>query len=110
VEESVEHFFEDVRARQWVEAKLKAVETVAATRKALAECADELDAAYRSQVESTLAAIETILAAEDPSSQIGDAKKLKEANAALDEATMPLADLLMDKAMEAMLRKKGLVQ
>jgi len=109
VEESVEHFFEDVRARQWVEAKLKAVETVAATKKGLAECGDELDAAYRSQVESALATIEAVLAAEDPATQIGDSKRLKEVNTALDEATKPLADLLMDKAMEAMLRKKGLV-
>jgi molecular chaperone DnaK len=110
VEESVEHFFDDIRARQWVEAKLKAVETVAATTKGLGECAGELDAAYRTQVESALVVVEAILAAEDSSTQIGDAKKLKEANAALDEATKPLADLLMDKAMEAMLRKKGLLQ
>jgi molecular chaperone DnaK len=110
VEESVEHFFEDVRARQWVEAKLKAVETVAATKKGLAECAEELEAACRSQVESALAAVEAVLAAEDSSTQIGDAKRLKEANAALDEATQPLAEVLMDKAMEAMLRRKGLVQ
>jgi len=110
VEESVEHFFDDVRARQWVEAKLKAVETVAAAKKGLGECTGELDAAYHTQVESALAVVEAILAAEDSSTLMGDAKKLKEANAALDEATKPLADLLMDKAMEAMLRKKGLLQ
>ena len=110
VEESVEHFLEDVRARQWVEARLKAVETVAATKKGLAECAGELDPANQSQVESALVVVESVLAAEDPVTQIGDPRKLKEANAALDEATKPLADLLMDKAMEAMLRKKGLVQ
>ena len=110
VEESVEHFFDDVRARQWVEAKLKAVETIAATKKGLAECAGELDGACRSQVESALAVIEAVLAAEDASTQIGDPGKLKDANVALDDATKPLADLLMDKAMEAMLRKKGLLQ
>ena len=35
---------------------------------------------------------------------------LKFAGPSLDEATKPLADLLMDKAMEAMLRKRGVIQ
>ena len=109
VEESVEHFFDDTRARQWVEAKLKANETVAATKSALAECAAELDAGYQAQVEQALAVVEALLAAEDPQSQTGDPNKLKAATAALDEATKPLADLLMDKAMDAMLRKRGLI-
>ena len=30
--------------------------------------------------------------------------------AALDEITKPLAELLMDRAMEALLRKRGLLQ
>jgi len=30
--------------------------------------------------------------------------------AALDEITKPLADSLMDKAMEAMLRRRGVIQ
>ena len=37
-------------------------------------------------------------------------KVLQAACAALDEVTKPLAELLMDKAMEAMLRKKGLIE
>ena len=44
VEESVEHFFDDTRARQWVEAKLKAQETCTATRNALTECAERTGA------------------------------------------------------------------
>lgn len=110
VEESVEHFFDDVRARQWVEAKLKATETVSATMSALAECAAEIDADYRNQVEAALAAVESLIAAEDPQTQIGDPAKLKTATATLDEVTKPLADVLMDKAMDAMLRKRGLIQ
>jgi molecular chaperone DnaK len=109
VEESVEHFFDDTRARQWIEAKLKATETVAATRSGLAECAGELDPACRQEVESALAAVEAVLAAEDSQSQTGDPVRLKAANAALDEATKPLADLLMDKAMDAMLRQRGMI-
>jgi hypothetical protein len=40
----------------------------------------------------------------------GDLKKLQSAVAGLDETTKPLAELLMDKAMEAVLRKRGLIQ
>ncbi|PYM14307.1 MAG: molecular chaperone DnaK, partial [Verrucomicrobia bacterium] len=54
VEESVEHAFEDLRARQWIEARVRAQETIAATRKALVECAGEIDADYRAEVMSAL--------------------------------------------------------
>src|SRR5262249_36179291 len=36
-------------------------------------------------------------------------QKLKNEHAILDEATKPLAELMMDKAMEAMLQKRGLI-
>jgi molecular chaperone DnaK len=109
VEESVEHFYEDVRARQWIEAKMKATETLAATKTALAECAAGLEPSYKQSVEQALAAVEAILSAEDPKSQTGDPARLKAAIDILDEATKPLADLLMDKAMDAMLRQRGLI-
>ncbi|MEY2408132.1 MAG: molecular chaperone DnaK [Verrucomicrobiota bacterium] len=109
VEESVEHFFDDIRARQWIEAKVKASDTLAATRKALAECGPELDPKGLAQVEQAVAQVETVLAGEDPASQIGDPNQLKAASTALDDATKPLAELLMDKAMDAMLKKRGLI-
>jgi len=109
VEESIEHAFDDLRARQWIEAKIRAGETLAATRKGLAECGAELSAECRQQVEAALETVEAVLAAEDPKTKVGDPAKLKAANGALDEATKPLADLMMDKAMETMLRKKGLI-
>src|SRR6266542_3924728 len=109
VEESVEHFFEDSRARQWIEAQLKAGETVAATKKGLAECAAELDPVCREQINQALAAVEAILEAEDPKTQTGHPERLKAATAALDQATRPLADLLMDRAMEALLRQRGVL-
>jgi molecular chaperone DnaK len=110
VEESVQHAFEDLRARQWIEAKLRAIETVAAARKGLAECGAELEAACRETVGSRLRAVEEVLAAEDQASQSGDVDRLKAALGALDDASKPLAELLMDKAMEAMLRKRGIIQ
>src|SRR5581483_5293936 len=62
VEESVEHAFDDLKARRWIEARLKAAETIKATRNGLAECATELDPAYQQQVEAVLAGIEAVLA------------------------------------------------
>jgi len=109
VEESVEHAFEDLAARRWIEAKLKANELVAATRKGLADCAGELDSAYAAKVESAIQAAETTLAKEDPHTKTGNTKQLQADCAALDEATKPLAELLMDKVTEALLRKRGLV-
>src|SRR2546421_1964430 len=110
VEESVEHAFEDMKARQWIEAKLRAQETLAATRKGLGDCGDQIDAACRSQIEAALAAVEAALATEDPETKVGHPAQLKAASAALDEVTQPLADLMMDKAVEAMLRKRGVVR
>ncbi len=109
VEESVEHAFEDLGARRWIEAKLKATELIAATRKGLADCAAELDADYKKRVEGALGNVETRLATEHPETKTGDPKQLEAACAALDEATRPLADLLMDRAMEALLRKRGAI-
>jgi hypothetical protein len=60
-------------------------------------------------LESALKTVEAALAEENSGSGIGDTKALQAAIAALDEVTRPLADLLMDRAMEALLRKRGLV-
>ncbi len=109
VEESVEHAFDDLAARRWIEAKLKANETLAATRKAIADFGGEMEADYREKIEQAAREVEAALATENAGGA-GDLKKLLASVAALDEATKPLADLLMDKAMEAMLRKRGLIQ
>jgi len=110
VEESVEHAFDDLRARQWIEAKLRAQETVAATRKGLVECAGEIDDAWKARIENALRAVGDLMESKDPASESGDAAKLKAALDALDEVTRPLADLLMDRAMAALLRKRGLLK
>jgi len=110
VEESVAHAFEDLAARRWIEAKLRAKETLAATRKALADCAHEIEADYRAEIEAAAHAVERVLAAENPATGAGDVNRLQTALAALDEITRPLADSLMDRAMEAALRKRGAIQ
>jgi molecular chaperone DnaK len=108
VEESVEHAFEDLAARRWIEAKLKAEQLLAATRKGLRDCVGELEPDYRENVETALAQVEAVLKDENKDA-CGDTKKLQAACASLDEVTKPMADLLMDKAMEAMLRKRGVI-
>jgi molecular chaperone DnaK len=109
VEESVEHAFEDLAARRWIEAKLKANETLAATRKAIADFGSEIEPDYCNKIEAAAREVEGALATEN-SVGAGDLKTLQSAVATLDEVTKPLADALMDKAMEAALRKRGAIQ
>jgi molecular chaperone DnaK len=109
VEESVEHAFEDLAARRWVEAKLKAKELVGATRKGMEDVAAELEPAYREQLDAALTEVERSLASENAATETGDLKGLQAACAGLDEVTKPLAEHLMDKAMEAMLKRRGVL-
>ncbi|HEY5042896.1 MAG TPA: Hsp70 family protein [Verrucomicrobiae bacterium] len=109
VEESVEHAFDDLAARRWIEAKLKAKEILMATHKAIADFGGEIENDYRAKIEAAAGEVESVLRAESFAGT-GDLKKLQSAVAALDEITKPLAEILMDKAMEAMLRKRGLIQ
>jgi molecular chaperone DnaK len=110
VEESVEHAFDDLKARQWIEEKIKAGTNLTATRQTMAQYINELEVDYKKQIEAVIEELEKVLETEDPKTKFGDPRKLKEANAKLDEVTKPLADFAMDKAMEAMLRKKGLIE
>ena len=108
VEASVEHAFADLEARRWVEVRLRAEETVKATRAGLGEAGDALTTAQRHAIDSALAATEAALATAATPEQTGDAARLKVALGHLDESTQPLADLIMDRAMEAMLNRPGL--
>ncbi len=90
VEESVEHAFEDLAARRWVEAKLKANETLTATRKAIADFGAEIETDYRGQIESAARELEKVLATENPKTGAGDLKRLQAAVA--HEATGGIAD------------------
>ena len=76
----------------------------------MADCATELAADYRAEVEAALRTVEAAVATENAETKIGDVEQLQRACAALDEVTKPLAEMLMDKAMESLLRKRGLIQ
>jgi molecular chaperone DnaK len=110
VDDSVEHAFEDLASRRWIEAKLKADALISATHNGLAECAGELDAEYAKKVAVALEYVTSAAQTEDPTTKIGDTKQLQSACTRLDETTRALADMLMDKATEAVLRKRGVIQ
>jgi hypothetical protein len=106
----VEHAFDDLAARRWIEAKLRAGETLAATRKGMAQYADELDASYRDELAAALAAVENLLVVDGREAESGDAAELKRLLAELDETTKPLAEHMMNQVMEEMLRRQGVLK
>jgi molecular chaperone DnaK len=110
VEESVEHAFSDLRARQWIEARLRAEETMAATEKGLAEFESELESHAKETIREAMEEVRRLIDGEDRDSGTGNPAKLKEALTSLDQATTPLAELMMDRAMETMLRKRGIIE
>lgn len=93
VSESVKHAFDDMNARIWTEAKLKSEELLPAVAEALEVAGEALDPEQRGRVDAGVAEVETALAA-------GDARALKVANLALDEATEELAAILVERAMQ----------
>lgn len=108
IEESVEHAFDDIEERRWIEAKLRAEQTAAATRKGLESLGGELADDQRGAIESVLAAVESLLAKRGRDEAV-TAAELKEANGNLDDATQPLAELMMDRVMAEMLEKRGVL-
>lgn len=109
VEESVEHAFDDLRARQWIEARLKAQATLVAAEKGVAECGPEIPEAVRNAVSAAMKAVQTALDEEVAGTGVGPLEKLKAAHAHLDETSQPLAELLMERAMDEMLRRRGVI-
>ena len=108
IEESVEHAFDDIEERRGIEAKLRAEQTAAATRKGLESLGGELADDQRGAIESALAVVESLLAKRGRDEAV-TAAELKEANGNLDDATQPLAELMMDRVMAEMLEKRGVL-
>ena len=94
LEESLEHAFEDMSDRVFVEAKLKSDELLPAVRQALAQAGDELSADERALIAQRVAEVESAIAT-------GAGQPLKRANTALDEATQRLATILLERALRA---------
>ncbi len=99
---SVEHAFEDMGERVFTEAKLKAGEMLPAVRSALDQLGGAVDAQSREAITRLMAEVESAL-------ESREAQRLKKAIAALDEATQPMATMLIDRAMEEALKRKGVL-
>lgn len=91
VAESVEHAFADMEERRWVEAVQKAERLGVAARRAL-EADAEVTASERAAVEAALVGLEAARAS-------GQAGRLQAAVKALDQATLPLAERLVQRAL-----------
>ena len=108
IEESVEHAFDDIEERRWIEAKLRAEQTTEATGKGLEAYGGELPEEQRAGIETALADVMALLAEKEKGGTV-TAASLKDSNARLDSATQPLAELMMDRVMEQMLEKRGVL-
>ena len=104
IAESVDFAFADMNERIWTEAKLKAEELLPAVDAALDQLGDAISVEEKSVVVGQAAAVRSLLDAPDH-----DAKALKAATQLLDDATQSLAVMLIDRAVEESLVRRGLV-
>ena len=108
IEESVEHAFDDIEERRWIEAKLRLEQTTAATLKGMEAYGSDLPEDQQREIEIALTEAEGLLSEKEKGGAL-TAASLKEFNSKLDSVTKPLADLMMDKVMEQMLKKQGVL-
>lgn len=104
IAESVEHAFEDMNERVWTEARLKAEELLPAVDAALAQLADVVTPAESAEVLQHAATVRSLLGSAEH-----DARALKAATQLLDDATQSLAVMLIERATEESLVRRGLL-
>ena len=88
--------------RIFTEARLKAEEMLPAVRAALAQLGDAIDEPTRAQISTLISEVQSALTSHE-------VQRLKKSTAALDQATQPIATLLIERAMEDSLRRKGIL-
>jgi molecular chaperone DnaK len=101
ISESVDHAFEDMNERVWTEARLKAEELLGAVEEALGLCEGLVAEQEVATIRECAAQVALVL-----KSEVHDARALKQANQALDDATQTLAVLLVERAMEEAVERK----
>jgi molecular chaperone DnaK len=101
IAESVDFAFEDMNERIWTEARLKSEELLKAVDEALEQCAGLVPDDEVQKIRVAADEVRSVMQAEPH-----DARALKAANQALDDATQQLAVLLVERAMEAALERK----
>lgn len=90
--DSLEHAFEDVNARVWVEAKLKSEEMLSAVNRALELVGDQVSPNEKQAIEQRAANVRQAL-------NSGDRNALKRANDELDAATQDLAAMVLETVL-----------
>jgi len=95
--ESLDHAFEDVNERVWIETKLKAEEMLAAVESGLSMAGEQLDPAEKETISACVIKLQEAL-------QGRQVPQLKKANDALDQASERLAALIVEKAMDDSMR------
>lgn len=98
--DSVEHAHDDFTRRRFIELKNKADADLRHTEKALSQAGDKLSADQRQKIESTRSKLKLAMVG-------GDVDLLQRAAAAFGDATLPLAEMLMNTVVNATLRGKG---
>jgi molecular chaperone DnaK len=93
ISDSLEHAFEDMSERVWTETMLKAEEMLRAVDAAFAQVGDGIEPPEKEKIEGAAADVRNALATHN-------ARKLKTANEALDEATQSLAAAIVEKAIQ----------
>ncbi|MEM6820543.1 MAG: molecular chaperone DnaK [Verrucomicrobiota bacterium] len=93
VAESVEHAFSDMEERRKIEAKGKAERLLATAETALKQAGEALSAETRTQIDEAMESLKSKVSE-------GTSKEIKAAMEALDQASLPLADALVEQAME----------
>jgi molecular chaperone DnaK len=94
ISESLDHAFEDMGERVWIEGKLKAEEMLAAVETAFARIGDAVDPGEKENILDAVRRLRDAL-------KTNDVKRLQAANATLDDATQGLAAAVVEKAMQA---------
>jgi molecular chaperone DnaK len=97
--ESVAHAHEDFTARRFIEWSNKADADWRHTQKALAEAGDEIDAEQKAKIDRAKSAIDGAIASKDVDG-------LQKAVQGLGEATLPLAEILMNRVVKSTLSGK----
>ncbi len=94
VDASVEYAFEDMDRRMWVDHKQEAERVLAATGKAMSEHGDKLPVESREKIQGLVSRTQRAV-------EGGDWHELKAALDALNEAAIPLAEVLVTETIKA---------
>jgi len=93
IADSLDHAFDDMSERIWTEAKLKADEMLTAVDAALQQVGETFDRAEQEKILDAATRVREAIASHET-------KRLKVANATLDDVTQGLAAAIVERAME----------